>query len=132
MRSLELGSLGKEEKLGYQMLEGFINRELFTFNEMRLLANNPMRQTGFLNVGGYIRRDYAPISDRVNSASEALSQVPRFLEVLDTALDQEVGRPVLEMSIESYEGMARFYQDDLPKALAGFSDKELVLQRQLV
>ena len=125
LRAIDLGSIGKEEKLGYQMLELFLQRELFTFNEMRPLENNPMRQTGFLNVGGYIRRDYAPIVDRVRSASQALAQVPDFLAVLDAALEQEVGRPVLEMSIESYSGMARFYREDLPKALASFSDAEL-------
>jgi len=125
LRAFELGSLGGKEKLSYQMLELFLQRELFTFNEMRPLQNNPMRQTGFLNVGGYIRRDYAPITDRVRSASQALTQVPDFLDVLDTALEREVSRPVLEMSIESYSGMARFYREDLPKALAGFSDAEL-------
>lgn len=125
LMALEPGPVGSEERLGHQMLEFFLNRELFTFNEMRPLEDNPMRQTGFLNVGGYIRRDYAPIADRVSSATQALAQVPDFLDVLDTALAQEVSRPVLEMSIESYSGMARFYREELPKALAGFSDAEL-------
>lgn len=125
LKAVELGSLDGREKLSHQMLELFLRRELFTFNEMRPLENNPMRQAGFLNVGGYIRRDYAPVADRVRSASQALAQVPDFLNVLDAALQQQVGRPVLEMSIESYSGMARFYREDLPKALAGYSDAEL-------
>ncbi len=125
LSSLELGSLRSEERLSHQMLKLFLQRELFTFNEMRPLENNPMRQTGFLNVGGYIRRDYAPIVDRVRSATQVLAQAPDFLDVLDTALEQEVSPPVLDMSIESYSGMARFYREDLPKALAGFSEAEL-------
>lgn len=125
LNSMEPGPLGSEERLSRQMLEFFLQRELFTFNEMRPLEDNPMRQTGFLNVGGYIRRDYAPIDDRVRSATQVLAQVPDFLAVLDTALEQELSRPVLEMSIESYSGMARFYREDLPRSLAGFSDTDL-------
>jgi len=125
LRALDSGSLGSEKRLSHQMLELFLQRELYTFNEMRPLESNPMRQTGFLNVGGYIRRDYAPIGERVRSAAQALAQVPDFLDVLDTALEQEVAPAVLEMSIESYSGMARFYREDLPKALSGFSEDEL-------
>ena len=85
-----------------------------------------MRQVGFLNVGGYVRRDYAPLADRLRSAIEALRQVPDFLEELDASLEGEVGRPVLEMSIESYSGMARFYRVDLGQAVADFSDKAVL------
>ena len=125
LRALEIGPLGSEERLSHQMLELFLQRELFTFNEMRPLENNPMRQTGFLNVGGYIRRNYAPITDRVRSATQVLSQTPEFLDVLDKALQKEVAPTVLEMSIESYSAMARFYRTDLPQALSGYSDADL-------
>ena len=125
LKAIDVGAAQSKERLSHQMLEHFLRRELFTFNEMKPLENNPMRQTAFLNVGGYIRRDYAPITDRVRSATQVLAQVPDFLGVLDAALEQEIGPPVLEMSIESYSGMARFYREDLPKALADFGDAEL-------
>ena len=103
-----------------------MRREIFTFTELRPLDNNPMRQVGFLNVSGYVRRDYAPVADRIRSATEALRTVPDFLEVLDAALVPEIGRPVLEMSIESYAGMAGFYRKDLGNAVEGLSDQEVL------
>ena len=102
-----------ERRLERRLLELFLRRELFTLEELRPLANNPMRQVGYLNVGGYVKRDYAPLPDRLRAASQALAQVPDFLQVLDAALAPELSRPVLEMSIESYRGMARFYRVDL-------------------
>ena len=118
--------LSPGQRLSYGLLELFLKRELFNLEDWRPLENNPMRQVGLLNVGGYVRRDYAPLADRLRSATEALRQVPDFLEVLDSSLQPEIGRPVLEMSIESYTGMARFYRVDLGQAVADFSDNAVL------
>ena len=111
-----------EERLTYRLLELFLRRELFNLEDMRPLENNPMRQVGYLNVGGYVKRDYAPLVDRLRAATQSLEQVPDFLNVLDAALARELSRPVLEMSIESYRGMARFYRVDLDQSASGAGD----------
>ena len=126
LSALSQQGLSPEQRLSYRLLELFLKRELFNLEDWRPLENNPMRQVGFLNVGGYVRRDYAPLADRLRSATQALEQAPDFLEALDSSLEAEVGRPVLEMSIESYAGMARFYRVDLGQAVAGFSDKAVL------
>ncbi len=123
---LSPASLSPDQRLSYRLLELFLKRELFNLEDWRPLENNPMRQVGFLNVGGYVRRDYAPLADRLRSATQALGQVPDFVETLDSSLEPEVGRPVLEMSIESYGGMARFYRVDLGQAVADFSDRAVL------
>ena len=127
LSSIQQQSMGPEERLNYRTLQLFLQRELFTLTDLRPVENNPMRQVGYLNVGGYVRRDYAPLADRLRSATQALLQVPEFLEVLDSVLAQEIGRPILEMSIESYAGMARFYRKDLTEAVAGFDDRGRVV-----
>ena len=113
-----------EDRLTRRMLELFLRRELFNLEEMRPLENNPMRQVGYLNVGGYVKRDYAPLADRLRSATQVMEQAPDFLNVLDAALARELSRPVLEMSIESYRGMARFYRVDLDQSASGVNDAE--------
>ena len=80
LQSFPAESLSTEERLSWRMLEQFLQRELFTFEESRPLENNPMRQSGFLNVGNYVRRDYAPLEDRLRAASSALNASPRLLE----------------------------------------------------
>ena len=118
------GGAESEDRLTHRLLELFLRRELFNLEEMRPLENNPMRQVGYLNVGGYVKRDYAPLVDRLRSATQAMEQVPDFLQVVDTALTAELSRPVLEMSIESYRGMARFYRVDLDQSASGVGDAE--------
>ena len=125
LQALDTSSLRSEELLSYRMLELFLERELFTFEEMRPLENNPMRQAGFLNMGGYVRRDYAPLEDRLRSATTALRQVPGFLQTLDAALREDLSRHMVDMSVESYSGMARFYRTDLAAFAGEVADREI-------
>ena len=117
--------LSKNQLLSYRLLDLLLKRELFNLDEWRTMETNPMKQVGFLNVSGYVRRDYAPVVDRLRAAIEILKQVPEFLEILKTPLLPNIGRPVLEMSIESYRGMARFYRVDLNQIKNDCSDKEI-------
>ena len=123
-----LGAIGLDEtgRLSYRIMELFLRRELFIFNDLKPLENNPMRHTGYLNVSGYIRRDYAPLEDRIRSATSAMKQAPDFLEVLDQALSNRISSHVVDMSVESYSGMARFYRVDLADAATSVTDPEIV------
>jgi uncharacterized protein (DUF885 family) len=84
-----------------------------------------MRQSGFLNMSGYMLRDYAPLEDRLRSATTALEQVPGFLETLDRALAKSISSHIVDMSVESYAGMARFYRVDLAPAAQSVTDPEI-------
>ena len=125
LAAINLDSLDRERRLSHRLLEVFLKREVFTLTEMRSLENNPMRQVGYLNVGSYVRRDYAPLADRVRSAAEILRQAPEFLNSLDAALTQEIGGPVLDMSIQAYAGMARFYRVDLAEPVSLLDDSTI-------
>ena len=130
----ELASLGTSSyppegreppPLAYKMLELFLKRELFIFTELRPMENNPMRHTGYLNMSGYVRRDYAPLEDRLRSAASAMRQAPEFLETLDQALADSLSSHIVDMSVESYSGMARFYRTDLAQAARSVSDPDI-------
>lgn len=126
LSAIDLGPVDPDVRLSHRLLELFLKRELFTLSELRPLENNPMRQVGYLNVSGYLRRDYAPLTDRIQSVIKVLQQAPEFLEVLAEALADDIGRPVLEMSIESYSGMARFYRVDLGQAVGDLDAGDLL------
>ena len=123
LRAVDDSVLGPDQLLSFKMLELFLRRELFTFEELRPLENNPMRQAGFLNMGGYVRRDYAPLEDRLRSATAALQQVPEFLQTLDNALREDLSPHVVDMSVESYGGMAHFYRTDLASFAGEVADR---------
>ena len=121
LSALDSDTLDADGLLSHRMLELFLKREHFTLTELQPLQTNPMKQVGYLNVSGYLNRDYAPLADRIRSATRVLQQLPEFLATLAAALGDEIGRPVLEMSIEAYAGMARFYRQDLGHAVGNSS-----------
>ena len=125
VRKLDARNLTVEERLSLNILDLFLQREIFTFKEMRPLENNPMRQAGFLNMGGYVRRDYAPLEDRLRSATAALGLVPEFLQTLDQALRDDLSRHIVDMSVESYGGMAHFYRTDLASFAGSVQDRQV-------
>ena len=106
------------DRLSRSLLEMFLRRELFNLEEMRTLHNNPQRQVGYIGVGSYVQRDYAPLPDRLRAATEALRQVPDFLATLDNLTESELGEPVRDMAVEAYHGMASFYRTGLAAASA--------------
>ena len=106
------------DRLSSRLLELFLRRELFNLEEMRTLENNPQRQVGYIGVGSYVQRDYAPLPDRLRSATAVLRQVPDFLATLDSLTDRELGEPVLDAAIRAYRGMASFYRTGLSDAAA--------------
>ena len=106
------------DRLSSRLLELFLRRELFNLEEMRTLENNPQRQVGYIGVGSYVQRDYAPLPDRLRSATSVLRQVPDFLATLDSLTDRELGEPVLDAAVRAYRGMASFYRTGLSDAAA--------------
>ena len=104
------------DQLNRSLLDLFLRRELFNLEEMRTLETNPQRQVGYIGVGSYVQRDYAPLPDRLRSAASALRQVPDFLATLDTITEPELGEPVLDMAVRAYRGMASFYETGLSDA----------------
>lgn len=126
LRALDNNALDLSGQMSYRLMELFLRRELFVFNDLKPLENNPMRLSGYLNVSGYIRRDYAPLEDRLRSATSAMHQVPEFLQVMDTALAETLSSHMVDMSVESYSGMARFYRVDLAQAAQGVRDSQVV------
>ena len=66
------GDDARMDRLSRGLLEMFLRRELFNLEEMRTLHNNPQRQVGYIGVGSYVQRDYAPLPDRLRSAAAVL------------------------------------------------------------
>ena len=126
LHSIDVNNLNVQSRMGYQMMELFLRRELFVSKDLKPLENNPMRLVGHLNVSGYIRRNYAPLEDRLRSATKIMTQAPDFLDVLNRRLIDNLSSHVMDMSSESYSGMARFYRVDLADATKRIKDSEII------
>ncbi len=119
LHGLDEGLLSDNRKFDRRILMSALREEKFRLTELETYRRWPMDALDHVDVSNYILRDYAPRGERVEALTAALANVPGYLEALQTGLDPGVGAPVIEASIEAYEGMRSFYDTDLSTHVGG-------------
>jgi uncharacterized protein (DUF885 family) len=120
------GDLSPRAFYDYRILRSAIQREIFGFEQMRIYSDNPMTYAGALDVSVYIKRDFAPLEDRVRSVIAILKQAPQLLSAARANLADSLPRPQVETAIEEAEGSADFLAKDLVAALKEVKNETLL------
>lgn len=107
------------------MLTAALRKERLEIVELRWHETNPMEMLWHIELSGYIQRNYAPLEQRIEALTRALGEVPRYLTDLKSVLSGRLAAPILESSIEAYEGVGTFYDNDLTAAVSELADCEL-------
>ena len=95
---------------------------------MRIYSDNPMTYAGALDVNIYIKRDFAPLEDRVRSVIAILNQAPQIMSAARANLVESLPRPQVETAIEEAEGTADFLGKDLVAALKDVTNESLMAE----
>lgn len=112
----------------YRILRNSIRREIFGFEQMQIYSRNPMTYAGVLDVNIYIKRNFAPLEDRVRSLIAVLIQAPRIMAAARANLADALPRPELETAIDEANGAADFLGKDLVDALKAVKDERLMTE----
>jgi uncharacterized protein (DUF885 family) len=110
-------SLDPEDAHDHTLLRLAADEELFELEQLREFERNPLAFAGPLDVSGYIKRNYAPLPQRVRSLTAHLQQVPDYLDRARQTLQEPVPRPFLETALEVYAGTIEFQERDLMTAV---------------
>ena len=113
LHSLDEGDLSENRRFDRRILMSALREEKFRLTELETYRRLPMDALDHVDVSNYILRDYAPRGERVEALTATLAKVPGYMEALQSGLDESIGTPVFEASIEAYEGMRSFYDTDL-------------------
>ena len=87
-----------------------------------------MTYAGALDVNIYIKRDFAPLEDRVRSVIAILNQAPRIMSAARANLAESLPRPQVETAIEEANGAADFLSKDLVAALKDVKNEKLMAE----
>ena len=112
----------------YRILRGAIKREIFGFDQMEMYSQNPMTYAGVLDVNIYIKRDFAPLPERVRAITAILGQAPRIFAAARANLAESLPRPQIEIAIDQAGGAADFLGKDLVDALKSVTDEKLMAE----
>jgi len=124
--ALKTNGLSAKAFYDYRILRNAIKREIFAFEEIRIYDLNPMTYAAVLDVNIYIKRDFAPLAERVRSLTAVLEQAPKTMAAGRANLAESLPRPEIETAIEEANGAVDFLGKDLVEALKDVHDEALI------
>ncbi|HEV8340380.1 MAG TPA: DUF885 domain-containing protein [bacterium] len=124
--AIDRSSLHAQERLDLALIDRSIKNERFELTDLRDHERNPLAYNYALDVTHYIKRNYAPLTDRVRALIAHLDGVAGVLSNARVHLHgRPIPRPFIETAQEVYRGYVTFYEETLPGALNGMADRPL-------
>jgi uncharacterized protein (DUF885 family) len=117
--------LSPRQSIDLRILQSAVKRELFEMQDMSVFERNPMVYARAGDVNVYVKRNFAPLEDRVRSLVAIESQIPNILIAARTNLDEKLPKPFVELAIQIARGSADFLKKDLVAAVSGLKDEQL-------
>jgi uncharacterized protein (DUF885 family) len=118
-------ALSDDARLDAALMRQTIEQERFRWEVMRDHVRNPLSAGDLLDVTPYLKRDYAPLPERLRALTGHLEDVPRAIETARRHLQDPLARPLVETAKEVCSGYASFYETVLPTYTAHLGDAGL-------
>ncbi len=119
------GKLSPRQSIDLRILQAAVKKDLFEMQDMSVFERNPMVYARAADVNVYIKRNFAPLEDRVRSLVAIESQIPNILIAARTNLNEVVPKPYVELAIQIAKGSAEFLRKDLVAAIGNLKDERL-------
>jgi uncharacterized protein (DUF885 family) len=117
--------LGARQSIDLRILQAAVKKDLFEMQDMSIFERNPMVYARAADVDVYIKRNFAPLEDRVRSLVAIESQIPNILIAARTNLNEQLPKPFVELAIQIARGSADFLKKDLIAAVGALKDEQL-------
>jgi len=117
--------LSPRQSIDLRILQAAVKKDLFEMQDLSIFERNPMVYAGAGDVNVYIKRNFAPLDDRVRSLAAIESQIPNILIAARTNLNETLPKPFVELAIQIARGSADFLKKDLVAAVSGVKDEQV-------
>src|SRR5881396_443379 len=117
--------LSARQSIDLRILQAAVKKNLFEIQDMSIFERNPMVYARAADVNVYIKRNFAPLEDRVRSLIAIESQIPNILIAARTNLNEQLPKPFVELGIQIAKGSADFLKKDLIAAVGSVKDEQL-------
>jgi uncharacterized protein (DUF885 family) len=125
--ALDTAGLSPHAFIDYRILRSAINSEIFNFEDMQVYTKNPMTYVQAVDIDTYIKRDFAPLEERVGDIIAVERQFPALFANAKTNLADSLARPYIDMAINIAKGSAGYCSGELLTALAGVKNDTLMI-----
>jgi uncharacterized protein (DUF885 family) len=119
-------SLSAKMFYDYRILRSAIKNEIFSFEDLGAYDKNPMTYAGAVDLSIYIKRDFAPLEDRVKSIIAIEKSIPNIFAAAKQNLLDSLPKPYVETAIQIAQGSADFWGGDMKVALKDVKNDSLM------
>ncbi len=126
MSAIDTTALSTQMFYDYRILRSAIKQELFSFEDQDDYHKNPMTYAGALDVSIYVKRNFAPIEDRLKSIIAIEKTTPQLVAAAKLNLKDSLPKPYIDLSIQIAKGTTEFLNGDLKVALKDVKNDSLV------
>ncbi len=126
LSAIDTAALSERMYYDLRILRFAIRSEIFSFEDLKSYTRNPMVYAGLIDVNAYIKRDFAPIEDRIKSIIAIENQAPQQFEYARANLADSLAKPYVETAIQIAQGSVSFLKTDLLIALKDVKNDTLM------
>lgn len=126
LNSIDTVALSTKMYSDYRLLKMAIGYEIFGFEDVRVYNHNPMTYAGAADINLYVKRDYAPLAERLQHIISVENLLPGVFEAARINLDDSLPKPYIETAISIAEGSISFLKGDLLVAIKDVKDDPLL------
>src|SRR5437879_4745541 len=130
LKKFDPDKLSQRQSIDLRILQAAIKKELFQMQDMSIFERNPMVYARAADVNVYLKRNFAPLEDRVRSIVAIESQVPNIVIAAKTNLGDVLPRPYVELAIQIAKGSSDFLKKNLVAAIADLKDERVRVEFQ--
>jgi uncharacterized protein (DUF885 family) len=126
LSAIDTNHLSSKVFYDYKILIGAIKSEIFDFEVRQGYKKNPMSYAGVIGVDIYIKRNFAPLEDRVKSIIAIEKQAPKIYENARKNLNDSLPKTYIQTAIAIAKGTSSFLGKDLLIALKDVKNDALM------
>ncbi|MDQ2824393.1 MAG: DUF885 domain-containing protein, partial [Verrucomicrobiota bacterium] len=122
LSKFDVAKLTPRAGIDLRILQAAIRKEIFQRQDMAIFERDPMVYARAADINVYIKRNFAPLEDRVHSITMIESQLPNIVIAAKTNLEPVLPKPQVELAIQIAKGAADFLKKNLVEALKDLKD----------
>ena len=126
LSALDTAGLSKHNFMDYRLLRSSIKNEIFNIEDEHIYTKNPMQYAGAIDVNTYVKRNFAPLEERVKYIISTENALPALFTAAKTNLQDSLPKPYIETAIQIAEGNKSFLKGDLLTALKEVKNDSLM------
>jgi len=125
LAALDSHTLTESERIDAALIRQVIDHERFRWDFMRDHTRNPLAGSDSLDVTPYLKREYAPLPERLRALTGYLEDIPNAMDTARRHLRRPLARQLIETAKDVCAGYLSFYESILPPYAEHVGDQPL-------